>query len=373
MKTRKYINTIKVVATIILLLIVGLINTTSFHAVKGAKGFNPGDAMYESLSPAGQSAALAMGYGVSVDQDRVVDTYINGRNRNANVIEVFEAALNNGYFANRIEDLRAAGLIHADFQITGASNATATTPAATNTAPAQPAAKTDFTVTDVEPYSAWATQDCNIRSGADTTYDKVGGLKKHEGVTVTGVASTGWFRIRTASGTEAYVSNTLVTTEDPSNREYTTVNDSGEILTYEFTDTDPEIIDQIIEEIEAEPVEEHVHDYKAEITKEATCTEPGEITYTCVDGDDSYTEEIPKLNHEEGEWVVTKKATLTTAGEKVQYCQVGGEVLNTEEIPANTRILVVVICACVAVVVTGITIGVMVYKNSHRKLVINKQ
>jgi|GEM_PF-2586733 len=36
----------------------------------------------------------------------------------------------------------------------------------------------------------------------------------------------------------------------------------------------------------------HEHEYTSEITKEATCTEPGILTYTCVKGDDSYTEEI---------------------------------------------------------------------------------
>lgn len=40
----------------------------------------------------------------------------------------------------------------------------------------------------------------------------------------------------------------------------------------------------------------HVHDYKEEITKEPTCTEAGEKTYTCDCGD-SYTEEIPAKGH----------------------------------------------------------------------------
>lgn len=43
--------------------------------------------------------------------------------------------------------------------------------------------------------------------------------------------------------------------------------------------------------------ETHIHNYKSEVTKEPTCTEDGEKTYTCVDGDDSYTEKLPAKGH----------------------------------------------------------------------------
>lgn len=43
----------------------------------------------------------------------------------------------------------------------------------------------------------------------------------------------------------------------------------------------------------------HVHKYNdGVVTKKATCTETGIKTYTCVDGDDSYTETIPMTPHE---------------------------------------------------------------------------
>lgn len=43
----------------------------------------------------------------------------------------------------------------------------------------------------------------------------------------------------------------------------------------------------------------HVHKYNGGVvTKKATCTETGIKTYTCVDGDDSYTETIPMTPHE---------------------------------------------------------------------------
>lgn len=52
--------------------------------------------------------------------------------------------------------------------------------------------------------------------------------------------------------------------------------------------------------------ETHNHNYKSEVTKEPTCTEEGEKTYTCVDGDDSYTETIPALGHDYVNGVCTR-------------------------------------------------------------------
>lgn len=43
--------------------------------------------------------------------------------------------------------------------------------------------------------------------------------------------------------------------------------------------------------------ETHNHNYISSVTKEPTCTEEGEKTYTCVDGDDSYTEKLPAKGH----------------------------------------------------------------------------
>ena len=52
----------------------------------------------------------------------------------------------------------------------------------------------------------------------------------------------------------------------------------------------------------------HVHKYNSGIvTKESTCTDTGVKTYTCVDGDDSYTETIPALGHD----YVTRTETVT--------------------------------------------------------------
>lgn len=52
----------------------------------------------------------------------------------------------------------------------------------------------------------------------------------------------------------------------------------------------------------------HVHKYNGGVvTKEPTCTDTGVKTYTCVDGDDSYTETIPALGHD----YVTRTETVT--------------------------------------------------------------
>lgn len=52
----------------------------------------------------------------------------------------------------------------------------------------------------------------------------------------------------------------------------------------------------------------HVHKYNdGVVTKAPTCTETGVKTYTCVDGDDSYTETIPVLGHD----YVTRTETVT--------------------------------------------------------------
>lgn len=52
----------------------------------------------------------------------------------------------------------------------------------------------------------------------------------------------------------------------------------------------------------------HVHKYNnGVVTKEPTCTDTGVKTYTCVNGDDSYTETIPALGHD----YVTRTETVT--------------------------------------------------------------
>lgn len=161
-------------------------------------------------------------------------------------------------FTTYVDELKAAGCLPSDYTLPGTSAPATETPAAdTGSAPAaEPApepVKTEFTVEDMPDTDMWATQQVNVRSGADTTYNKVATLSQYDKVVVNGKASTGWYRLKTEDGSEQYVSDKFLTTEDPSNR---TVNvydeNTGKVNTYEFEDTDPEVIDEIVEEIKEE-------------------------------------------------------------------------------------------------------------------------
>ena len=73
----------------------------------------------------------------------------------------------------------------------------------------------------------------------------------------------------------------------------------------------------------------HYHNYEKKVTKEATCKEEGEITYTCIATNEdcdkkTYTEVIPKLAHTYGEWEVVKEATTTDTGLNSHKCKVCG-------------------------------------------------
>lgn len=75
----------------------------------------------------------------------------------------------------------------------------------------------------------------------------------------------------------------------------------------------------------------HTHSYTATVTKDATCTEAGEITYKCSCGD-SYTETIPMKPHDY-ETTVTKEPTCTETGTQAQVCKDCGDTIETT-IPA---------------------------------------
>nr|WP_297763940.1 SH3 domain-containing protein [uncultured Butyrivibrio sp.] len=345
------LNIMKIAISLFIVVAFALCNSEHFHA----ENYKNYIVMIDNAFPDGAGLVTSISESLKAGgYPKLAQDLMNGAGAyNSQVIRV---SVDNGYMLEYVDQFKACGKLDANWQPASSSAKTTTE----TTAPA-PQAKTEFTVTDLEPYSAWATQDCNIRSGADTTYDKAGSLKKYEEVTVTGKASTGWFRITTASGIEAYISDSLLTTENPSNREYTAVNDEGEILTYEFTDTKPEVIDEIIENIE-NAEEEHEHSYTSEVTTQPTCTATGVTTYTCECGD-TYTEEISALGHTEGEWEVTKNATMLSDGEKVKKCSVCGEILETEVIPANKTMLYAIITGIIgALAIIGVIVGVVIHK-----------
>lgn len=71
-----------------------------------------------------------------------------------------------------------------------------------------------FTVEDMSA-TMYATDSVNVRKGPGADYDKIGRFDKNEAVTVTGRASTGWFRVE-IDGKTGYVSNAYLTDTKPS-------------------------------------------------------------------------------------------------------------------------------------------------------------
>ena len=63
-----------------------------------------------------------------------------------------------------------------------------------------------------------------------------------------------------------------------------------------------------------------VHQYKEEITP-PTCDENGLKKYVCVTCGDYYTESIPALGHEYGEWIIDKEAGENEKGHKYRICK----------------------------------------------------
>lgn len=120
----------------------------------------------------------------------------------------------------------------------------------------------------------------------------------------------------------------------------------GEDITYSFSELEKD--DQ--KTISGNDLGNHKHNYVGKITKDPTCEEKGEKTYTCECGS-SYTEEIQATGHdyENGECKVchekdpghehsyteeiTKEPTCTETGEKILTCECGDS--RTEEIPAK--------------------------------------
>lgn len=77
-------------------------------------------------------------------------------------------------------------------------------------------------------------------------------------------------------------------------------------------------------ETEVETEAPHEHAYTEEVTKEATCLEEGEKTFTCECGD-TYTEAIPATGHVFENYVSNEDATYEADGTETATCLVCGE------------------------------------------------
>lgn len=62
------------------------------------------------------------------------------------------------------------------------------------------------------------------------------------------------------------------------------------------------------------------HDYVETSRVDATCTEPGAVTYTCSICGDTYTDSIPALGHAWGEWIVDRQPTTEAVGSEHRVC-----------------------------------------------------
>ena len=62
------------------------------------------------------------------------------------------------------------------------------------------------------------------------------------------------------------------------------------------------------------------HKYEARVQKEASCEEAGEKIYTCSACGDHYSEAIPALGHDWGEWAVVRPATEEETGLRRRTC-----------------------------------------------------
>ena len=81
--------------------------------------------------------------------------------------------------------------------------------------------------------------------------------------------------------------------------------------------------------------DEHTHSYTQQTTTEATCTTKGLITYTCS-CNDTYTEEIPALGHDE-ESHQAQSATCTEKGWEAYETCTRCDYTTYVEIPALTH------------------------------------
>ena len=177
---------------------------------------------------------------------------------------VIQECVNAGIFVGYEEQLKALGYTDVDYSAAGGGNTASagntdaeTDTSSNNTSDETTSAEdntssspTPFTVEDMDETPMWAVDTVNYRDGASTEYNRLGSLDKHQQVTVNGVASTGWYRFLMEDGSEAYVSNNYLTSEDPSSRELNIYNeDTGQVDTYTFEGQDPDGIDQAIEDI----------------------------------------------------------------------------------------------------------------------------
>ena len=159
--------------------------------------------------------------------------------------EVIEILLNEGYYTEYYDAIKAAGLIRADYELPKNSAKVASN----DNAPA--ATPEPVTTEKCTEKVMWATGTVNVRENGSTSYKKVSSLKAGEQVTVTGTDSTGWYEIRLQDGTVGHVSDKYLTEDDPSVSAAPIENSEDATPKTEPTEetaTTPDVEDEAVEE-----------------------------------------------------------------------------------------------------------------------------
>ncbi|MEE1255546.1 MAG: SH3 domain-containing protein [Lachnospiraceae bacterium] len=280
----------------------GAIMQLRFQSIVGAYHFE------------GEEAAMA-----EIKYYGFYDRYGN-RCLDSRIIQYF--VTNYNAFGDYVEELQSMGYTDVDY--TPVTSSTPITPPAATETPVTPAgtpvpAQTAFTVAPLDPpKTMWATQQVNYRDGADTTYNKVGQLNQHDQITVTGIASTNWYQFSLDGGTtQVYASNNYFTDVDPSNRSVIIDNpETGDFSYYEFSETDPSLIDKAIEQLEEEAAqkESELADVTTEVPTEEVVETVEETVAESSETQPALTEELPvtiEVVEEETEELSTVSTSIT--------------------------------------------------------------
>lgn len=209
--------------------------------------------------------------------------------------KVIEVLLNEGYYTEYYDAIKAAGLIRADYELPKNSAKAASN----DNAPA--ATPEPVTTEKCTEKVMWATGTVNVRENGSTSYKKVGSLKAGEQVTVTGTDSTGWYEIRLQDGTVGHVSDKYLTEDDPSvsaapieNSEDTTPQTEPT----EETATTPDV--EEAEAVEAEEVDKTVENSTEPAIEEPSADpEPSATTVPEEDTEDLNADPSPAVDVQE--------------------------------------------------------------------------
>lgn len=80
---------------------------------------------------------------------------------------------------------------------------------------------------------------------------------------------------------------------------------------------------------------EHVHDYKPNVLKKASCLESGQVEYICMCGDSYVIDQLATGHVPDEEWIVLAEPTAKNDGARVKKCIYCDEILIRETLPAT--------------------------------------